>query len=1026
MVWLAVIALAIWVLVEHGRATRLGQELADLRRRLAELTARSGPTFAPEPRAAAGEPTPAMAAAARAAADAASAALAQPSRPPLAVAPSPSEAEPQPAAEPPTSAPDPVSPLAPPPHPPPRPSPAAQPVFTRVALEKWLAERGLAWIGGSALVIGGAFLVGYAAQQGFFTPLMRVLAAVALGFALLGAGEAIRRRRLAGFGGHKLAAAIASGAGAAVLYAATWAAGHLYDFIPGGLCSGLLATIAWGLLGLAFLHSEALAILALAGAFAAPLLAGVDAWTFETLSLYLGILVAAGSTIGWLRRWTRAAWTNLAGAAIWSLLAALQQDAMKALLIGAEPLAATAALAYLAPRTPRRTIGPGVAIVASFAALIAMEVADAHHRLALVGVIAGLALPAFTAALQRKGQVPAWSLIAPGIAFTLAAVSTRLTGHPSPTTTGVWCLQVLALDAATLWAAWRDEQRAASGAGALSSLALALVAGVGLGSAAQAAIGPAVACLALTLGAVRLATDRRRPAEQRALEIWGGGAAAALLATVALGLSWQWAALGFAAASLGLALIARRLKWRSIAIAAATGAGLGLAALLNPTIVGHALRGGGDAWFLLGAAVAVAVAAFVGARIVAYDTGAAEALRTLSPLAALAGAFVFLRWAAGGPGALSLDGLTEASIRTFLIADAGLASLARIGAESTAFARWRGHILMWAAAIHGLIFQGLLFNPRFGAFSDLAGGPPLLNTLAVAYLVPAVLFAAAAWRIYRQERTPARWYAAIALACGVTWAFLEIRRFTHGPHLAGGLASIGVGEAVADSLLLLAIALLADRFRPRGEAAAHPVREDVARILTLMRGLAVGFALVMAGLWSNPCWGASAAPFDGWPALAAVFAGYGLIVLAAARLALDAGAAGKPREADAHVLASMLFGLVLASLVVRAAFHGTDLRLGQGAGQLETWSYSAIWAVVGLAFIGVSRAGGRLFLRAGLVLLLVTTAKVFIVDTASLSGVVRAGSFLALGVLLLAGALTARRIAQTNAQTARAADAEAG
>ncbi len=44
---------------------------------------------------------------------------------------------------------------------------------------------------------------------------------------------------------------------------------------------------------------------------------------------------------------------------------------------------------------------------------------------------------------------------------------------------------------------------------------------------------------------------------------------------------------------------------------------------------------------------------------------------------------------------------------------------------------------------------------------------------------------------------------------------------------------------------------------------------------------------------------------------------------------------------------------------------------------------------------------------------MITTVKVFVIDTASLSGVVRAGSFLALGVLLLLGALTARRIAQS-------------
>ena len=1007
LVWLAIFALAIWVFVERERVSTLSRELNELRKRLAALA-----PPAPEP---ASGITPAMTAAAR------EPAPASPEPTPEPASPIPARAEQGAAsgdATPGDATPVDATPASQPAPQPPS-TPPREPVFTRASLEKWMAERGLAWVGGSALVIGGAFLVGYAAQQGFFTPGLRILAAVALGFALLGAGEAIRRGRLAGFGGHKLAAAVASGAGASVLYGATWAASHLYGFIGGGLSSGLLAVIAWGLLGLAFLHGEALAVLALGGAFAAPLLAGADLWSLEALSLYLGILIAAGSAVSWLRRWSLAAWTNLVGAAIWAGLAAIQQDAMKCLLLGLGPLAATAALAYAAPHTPRRTIGPGVAIVAAGAAYVAMMVADAHNRLAPIAIIAGIALPAFVAALQRKRQVPAWSMIAPGAAFTLAAVAERLGGHHSPSQTELWCLQVLALNAASLWAAWRDERRAASGAGALSSLALALVAGAGLGSAAQAAIGPAVACAALALGALRLATDRSRPAEQRALDLWGGGAAAALLATVALGLSWHWAALGFAAASLGLALIARRLKWRSIALAAAAGAGLGLAALLNPSIVTHALHGGGDAWFLFAAGLALAIAAFVGARLIAYDTGAAETLRTLSPLAALAGAFVFLRWAAGGPGGLALDGLTEASIRTFLIADAGLAGLARLGSETSAFARWRGHALMFAAAAHGFVFQVLLFNPRLGLFGDIAGGPPLLNALAAAYLVPAALFAVAAWRVYPRQRGPARAYAVIALLSAILWAFLEIRRFAHGPHLSGGLATIGAGEAVACSLVLLGIALVADRVRRRGEGSAHPVRGDIARILTLMRGVAVGFALAMAGLWSNPSWGAAAAPFSGWAPLIAVFAGYGAIVLAAARLALDARAAGKPREADAYVLAAMFFGLVLASLAVRAAFHGADLTLGADSSQLETWSYSAVWAVTGLGFIGVSRAGGRLFLRAGLALLMITTLKVFIVDTASLSGVVRAGSFLALGVLLLAGALTARRLAQA----ARPADA---
>ena len=94
-----------------------------------------------------------------------------------------------------------------------------------------------------------------------------------------------------------------------------------------------------------------------------------------------------------------------------------------------------------------------------------------------------------------------------------------------------------------------------------------------------------------------------------------------------------------------------------------------------------------------------------------------------------------------------MDGLTEASIRTFLIADAGLASLARLPAERSAFARWRGHLLMGAAAAHGFFFQVLLFNPRLGFFGDLASGPPLLDSAGRSPSRPRrVVFGAAAWR----------------------------------------------------------------------------------------------------------------------------------------------------------------------------------------------------------------------------------------------------------------------------------------
>ena len=997
MVWLALIGLGVWLIVQQNSLGELKREVAQLRQRLA------GPAK-PAPVVASGI-TPAMEAAARVAADVAAA----PAAVRAASQPAPELQRAEPIAEPAFELTE-FAPAKPPP-PPLLPRPAPAPAPTRATVERWMAEKGLAWIGGSALVIGGAFLVGYAAQRGFFTPGMRIIAAAALGFALIGVGELLRQRKLAGFGENRLAAAIITGAGAAVLYGTTWAAFDLYGFINGGVCAGLLAIIAWSLLGLAFIHGEALAVLAIGGAFIVPLISGAGTWNTEALTVYLGILIVAGVAVGWMRGWSVALWTTVAGAAVWSLLGTIQQESLKALLLGLEPLAAIAVLAFVRPRALRGFVGPGAVIVASLATFLALVMAYGQDHAIVEGVIAAIALPALAAALQRRGDAPAWILVVPGAAFTLAAAGARLGGLHSLALTEIWCLQVLALDVASLWAAWVSERRAMSGVGALSSLALALVAGAGIGVGSLAPLGPGIACIALALGAARLATDRSKPIDQGALEFWGGGSAAALLATIALGLSWRWAALGFAVAALGLALLARRLKWRAIAGSAAAGAGLALASLLTPTMLSHALGHGWEAGFYLGVAMFVAVASFFAARILVDETAAAEALRTVSPLAALIGAFVFLRWAAGG-GATHLDGLTEASIRTFLIADAGLASLVRLPAERSAFARWRGHLLMGAAALHGLFFQVLLFNPRLGLFGDVPSGPPLFDSLAIAFAAPALVFGAAAARIYRQQRPAARIYAVIALLSGITWAFLEIRRLAHGSHLGGSGLTIGAAEAVGCSLVLLGLATLAARIHPKGDTTAHPLRQDAAHVTTLFRWTAIGFALFMTGLWSNPCWGAAERAIGGWGALMVVLVGYGAIVALIAVLALDARRASKLREAELAADAAIVMGLIFAGLIVRAGFHGTALTLSIGASELETWSYSAVGAVMGLGFVGFSRRGGRLFLRAGLTLLLLTTLKVFIVDTASLSGVVRAGSFLALGVLLLLGALTARRVAR--------------
>jgi Predicted membrane protein (DUF2339) len=117
-----------------------------------------------------------------------------------------------------------------------------------------------------------------------------------------------------------------------------------------------------------------------------------------------------------------------------------------------------------------------------------------------------------------------------------------------------------------------------------------------------------------------------------------------------------------------------------------------------------------------------------------------------------------------------------------------------------------------------------------------------------------------------------------------------------------------------------------------------------------------------------------------------------LLALGALTLALARGARLEPRIGWPLAGVSALF-LASVELVTPLPPH---------AGQV---ALSALWAVAGLAALVAGLRGDRRELRlAGLALLLTTIGKVFLVDLATLDSAARAGSFLALGVLLLAAA----------------------
>ncbi len=161
---------------------------------------------------------------------------------------------------------------------------------------------------------------------------------------------------------------------------------------------------------------------------------------------------------------------------------------------------------------------------------------------------------------------------------------------------------------------------------------------------------------------------------------------------------------------------------------------------------------------------------------------------------------------------------------------------------------------------------------------------------------------------------------------------------------------------------------------------------------------------------ASPWWGPLEGPFsEPLPLFGLLGAGAGLTALFPGRRSIAPGA--EPAFGGAARAAAALEVFVALTLAIRLAFHGPEMRAALREASVETWTYSAAWAAYGLILLTAgARSGDRTLRWLGLAALLATTAKVFLFDMATLQGVIRAASFLALGVLLLIGALAARRL----------------
>lgn len=188
----------------------------------------------------------------------------------------------------------------------------------------WLRENWFYAVSALSLALAGIFLVQYGVENGLLPPAARVIAALVFGAALIVAGEVVRRR----FGDDEESASayipsVFSGAGLVTLFGGVLAARQLYDLI--GPEFGLFAMIAIALVGLVlgWFHGPLLAAVGLIGAYAAPFVVGGSSDDPSWLYGYFFVTTILGLGIDTVRRWAWISVLTLVGSYAAALLLVL-------------------------------------------------------------------------------------------------------------------------------------------------------------------------------------------------------------------------------------------------------------------------------------------------------------------------------------------------------------------------------------------------------------------------------------------------------------------------------------------------------------------------------------------------------------------------------------------------------------------------------------------------------------------------------------------------------------------------------
>jgi len=655
--------------------------------------------------------------------------------------------------------------------------------------EERLAANWMVWLGGVTVALAAVFMFSYAIDQGYLTPLARVVLGLLGGGALLAGGEwAQRTPALVGrFTKVDYVPSALTAAGIFAILASLYSAHALYGLIgpvPAFLTMGMTA---YASLGLALRQGWFVAALGTIAGYLIPALISTSDPNAAALFIYLFVLTLGALALMVWRQWRWFSVLTLIGSLGWPLLWMIgswpltEQGVVSLYLLGLA--AAFAVLSTRLPIVPEKTAtmrwvasvvshSSGLGFAMSGVLLIVMaELADFNGAaFTFVAVYAALALGLgiwrtslesllIVAALVVLGAVLVWpqphDITLPTRLQELGVdtASNAFGPYVMPPeffafSRALWAFAALFGVGAFLGLSRVLAKTAWAGMSALMPILMFIMGYWRIGGFEVAinwslwAVGLSVVLLLATIS-----VNRRLPNDMRdepvALYAAGVTAAIALIFTCLLREAWLTVALAVEIAA--IAWIWSRLQVQALkTIALAVLAVVVMRLTLNPQILTYdgAILGS-FGWVIYGYGIPAA-ATFFAARIFARNEK--DLTATLCEIASVGFAFLMVAtqlklWTSGSIYTPRWDALDSAVQANWWIVVAGLL-LYRPFAESRPWATMAGQGVLAAAAF--LIVGGLLVsnNPLFTL--QPVGNWPIFNLLGAAYLLPAIMLIAMA------------------------------------------------------------------------------------------------------------------------------------------------------------------------------------------------------------------------------------------------------------------------------------------